>query len=47
MIISFSTQNYRSIKDRVDFSMLRRGQRNEIIQNSFHPECLSEKQNLL
>lgn len=47
MIISFSTQNYRSIKDRVDFSMYKRGQRNEIIQNCFHPECLSEKQDLL
>lgn len=47
MIISFSTKNYRSIKGRIDFSMLKRGQKNEIPQNSFHPENLSRNQELL
>ena len=47
MIISFSAKNYRSIKNRVDFSLRKRGHGQEIIQNSFHPEGLPEKHELL
>lgn len=47
MIISFSAKNYRSIKDRIDFSMRKRGQKQEIIQNTFHPSCLPGKEDLL
>lgn len=47
MVISFSTKNYRSIKERIDFSMYKRGRKREMLQNSFHPDCLSSKQELL
>jgi len=47
MFINFATKNFRSIKERIDFSMCKHGSNREIPQNRFHPECFADANDLL
>lgn len=47
MLINFSVKNFRSIRDYNTFSLLKRGHKNDIPENSFHTNGLSQNQELL